>query len=259
MINRHLISFFLLLAMASLALSQTPEEIALPTKFVSIPKIPEDIIIDGILNEWNPASAIFISDKALQPYDDCSGIFYMMWDKRDLYFAVKVYDDDLIQGEHGERIHAEDGVQFDLDIDRDGDRNRTAFSDDDFQIGFSPGNFDDENPEIWGWNPGDGGRAMGSPENAEIASAEFGDGWIIEARINIGELNSDLTGIEEFHEGMVIGFGRCINDYEIAGEGGVSSGGAWEDTSKMYDVKLGGEMSIDNSLILSVAWGKLKK
>jgi len=259
MTNRYLLSIFPLLILASLASSQTPEEIALPAKFTSIPKISGIINVDAILNEWDPSSAIFISDKATQPLDDCSGIFYMMWDKRDLCFAAKVYDDDLIQGEHGERIHAEDGVQFDLDIDRDGDRNRTAFSDDDFQIGFSPGNFDDEKPEIWGWNPGNGGRAMGSPENAEIASVEFGEGWIIEARIDIGELNSDLTGIKEFREGMIIGFGRCINDYDIAGEGGVSSGGAWEDTSKMYDVKLGGEMPVDNNLVLLVTWGKLKK
>jgi len=52
---------------------------------------------------------------------------------------------------------------------------------------------------------------MDAPENAEIASVQFNGGWIMEARINISEFNPDLTGIEEFEEGMIIGFGRCIN------------------------------------------------
>jgi hypothetical protein len=101
---------------------------------------------------------------------------------------------------------------------------------------------------------------MNSPENAEIASAEFDGGWIIEARIGIDEFNSDLTGVERFEEGMKIGFGRCINDYDKkSGEGGVSSGGAWNDTSKMYDVELAGPFSVEPRLKLSTSWGFIKR
>ena len=100
---------------------------------------------------------------------------------------------------------------------------------------------------------------MGSPENAEIASEEFDDGWIIEARIGIDEFNSDLTGIEEFTEGMVIGFGRCINDYDLGNEGGVSSDGAWQDTSKMYDVEFGAKISVDYNHVIPITWANLRK
>lgn len=243
----------------SSALAQTPEETNLPDVLSGIPKASEPPVIDGDLKEWVLSSAIFLSDKSTQPLDDCSGVFCMMWDEGNLYFAAKVYDDELVQGMNGANTWQEDDVQFDLDVDREGDRNLVGYSDDDFQIGFSPGDFGQEKPEIWGWNPG-AGKPMNSPENAEIASAEFDGGWIIEARIGIDGFNSDLTGLEEFQEGMKIGFGRCINDYDKgSGDGGISSGGAWEDTSKMYDVELLGLLSVESVLKLTTSWGLIKR
>jgi len=243
----------------SSALAQTLEEMKLPDTFSGIPKASKPSAIDGDLGEWRLSSAIFASDKSTQPLDDCSGVFYMMWDEKNLYFAAKVYDNELVQGKTGASTWEEDDVQVDLDLDRGGDKNVFAYNDDDFQIGFSPGDFGQEKPEIWGWNPG-GGRSMDSPENAEIASAKFDGGWVIEARIGIDEFNSDLTGLGEFEEGMKIGFGRCINDYDKkSGEGGVSSGGAWENTSKMYDVELLGALSVEPRLRLRTSWGFVKR
>jgi len=242
----------------SSAFAQTPEETKLPSKFTGIPKAPSNVVIDSDLKEWSLSSAIFISDPSTQPLEDCSGVFYMMWDEKNLYFAAKVYDDDLVQGFNGADIFNEDDVQFDLDIDRNGDRNATGFNDDDCQTGFSPGDFAKEKPEIWGWNPGSG-KAVNMPEDSEIASAKFDKGWVIEARIGIEEFNADLTGIKKLEEGMTIGFGRCINDPDKDGEGGVSSGGAWEDTSKMYDVNLIGPYAITPRLKLATTWGLLKR
>lgn len=242
----------------SMAFAQTPEEIKLPEKFSEIPKVSGEITIDGDLKEWKLSHAIFVGDKSTQPFDDCSGIFFMMWDEENLYVAAKVYDDDLVQTATGAEIWKEDDVQFDLDIDRDGDKKVFGYNDDDFQIGFSPGDFAGDKPEIWGWNPG-GGKAMDKPENAEIASVKFDKGWIIEARIGINEFNADLIGLKKFEEGMKIGFGRCINDYDKGGEGGVSSGGAWQDTSKMNDVILAGSISIEPLMKLVTSWGYLKR
>jgi hypothetical protein len=242
----------------SLAFAQTPEEMELPDTLAEIPQALKPPVIDGDLKEWTLSAGIFVSEKATQTLQDCSGIFCMMWDENNLYFAAKVYDDELVQGKTGAAIWEEDDVQFDLDIDRGGDKNVTTFSDDDCQTGFSPGDFNGEKPEIWGWNPG-GGRPMDGPENAEIASAEFDKGWIIEARIGIDEFNADLTGLKKLEEGMKIGFGRCINDYDIkSGEGGVSSGGAWNDTSKMYDVELVGPLSVEPNQKLTTQWGDIK-
>jgi hypothetical protein len=254
------LKYFVIILMffVSSAFAQTPDELKLPKKLSEIPKVSGKVAIDGNLAEWSFLGAIFLSDESTQPLDDCSGIFYMMWDEKNLYFAAKVYDDELIQGKSGDQIHLEDGVQFDLDIDRDGDINKTSFSDDDFQIGFSPGNFADEKPEMWGWNPDGDGKAMDKPENAEIASSKFDKGWIIEARIGIDEFNADIFEIGKFSYGMKIGFGRCINDYDKAGEGGVSSDGAWHDTSKMYDVKLGAHLSVEKYQKATNCWGKIK-
>lgn len=247
-----------LLFFISYALAQTSEEKALPTTFSGIPQAPEPPVIDGDLGEWSLASAIFVSDKSIQPLDDCSGVFYMMWDEENLYLTAKVYDDDLVQGKSGSSIWQEDDVQFDLDLDRNGDKNIATYNDDDFQTGFSPGDFNKEEPEIWGWNPG-GGKAMGRPENAEIESSKFDGGWIIEARIGIDEFNADLIKLKKFEEGMKIGFGRCINDYDKDGEGGVSSGGAWNDTTKMYDVEFVGPLSVEAYLKHAILWGSIKR
>jgi hypothetical protein len=255
---KSLIFAVLLIVLTSLAFAQTPEEMELPDALTEIPQALKPPVIDGDLREWTLSAGIFVSEKATQPLNDCSGIFWMMWDENNLYFAAKVYDDELVQGKTGANIWEEDDVQFDLDIDRGGDKNVTAFSDDDCQTGFSPGDFDGEKPEIWGWNPGNG-RAMNGPENAEIASAQFDGGWIIEARIGIDEFNADLTDLKKLEEGMKIGFGRCINDYDIkSGEGGVSSGGAWNDTSKMYDVELVGPLSVEPNLKFITQWGDIK-
>ena len=257
--SRILIFIILSLFLTTSALAQTAEEKALPDVLAGIPKAPKSLLIDGDLREWSLSSAIFVSEKPTQPLEDCSGIFYMMWDENNLYFAAKVYDDELIQGEVGDAIHLEDDVQFDLDLDREGDILVSVYNDDDFQIGFSPGDFSNDVPEMWGWNPGGGGKLMERPQNAEIASSKFGNGWIIEARIGVDEFNSDLTGIAQFEEGMKIGFGRCINDYDIqSGDGGVSSGGAWQDTSKMYDVPLIGLLSVTPRLKIIESWGLIK-
>jgi len=256
--NKCLTLVIFLLFSISSVLAQTPEEMKLPTSLSGIPKAPETVTIDGDLGEWRLSTAIFVSDKATQPLEDCCGVFYMMWDEENLYFAAKVYDDDLIQGKPGPNTWEEDDVQFDLDLDRAGDKNTSAFNNDDFQIGFSPGDFKGEDPVIWGWNPG-GGRAMNAPVNAEINSAMFDKGWIIEARIGVDAFNADLTGIQKFEEGMTIGFGRCINDIDKAGEGGVSSGGAWQDTSKMYDVKFIGPFSVAPRMKLASSWGYIKR
>jgi len=255
---RSLVFIVLSVVLTASVLAQTPEEMELPETLAGISQALKPPVIDGDLKEWTLSAGIFVSEKPTQTLRDCSAIFCMMWDEKNLYFAARVYDDELVQGKIGDATWQEDDVQFDLDIDRGGDRNVTVFSDDDSQTGFSPGDFSGEEPEIWGWNPG-GGSPMNSPENAEIASTEFGDGWIIEARIGIDEFNADLTGVSKFELGMKIGFGRCINDYDIrSGDGGVSSGGAWNDTSKMNDVELVGPLSVEPNLKLITQWGDIK-
>ncbi|MBD3184320.1 hypothetical protein GF312_18700 [Candidatus Poribacteria bacterium] len=242
-----------------MASAQTPEEIALPKKLTEIPKAVPTPIIDGDLGDWPLLEmGAFISDENRQGLDDCSAVIMMMWDEQNLYFAAKVYDDDLIQGKVGDQLWMEDDIQFDLDIDRMGDITNPIFNADDFQIGFSPGDFKREKPEIYGWNPR-GETPMNAPENAKISSQKFKDGWTIEARIGLEDFNADLIGYAEFKEGMIFGFGRAINDYDTTGVGdGISSDGAWQDTSLMYELELTGPFDVKSQMKIISYWGKVK-
>jgi len=241
----------------SLAFSQ--EE--LPDTLTELRRTKQPPTIDGNLKEWKYASAMFASDTSTQPLDDCSAILYMMWDENNLYFAAKVNDESIVQDASGADIWKGDDVQFDIDLDWKGaEKEAPVYDDLNQQIGFSPGNFKNNPPAIWGWNPA-GKRTMGNPKDTEIAAAEFQEekykGYIIEARIGIDDLSGEM--LKTFSEGMKIGLGKCINDYDAqTGEGGISSGGAWENPQKMKSVELVGFMPVKQSGKLLATWAKIK-
>ncbi|MBM3235891.1 hypothetical protein FJZ31_06285 [Candidatus Poribacteria bacterium] len=251
--------FFIGLLVISVSFAFSQEEFPDILKEIKMTKKPPTI--DGNLEEWKYASAMFISDTSTQPLDDCSGTLYMMWDESNLYFAAKINDESILQNERGADIWKGDDVQFDLDLDWKGaEKESPVFDDLNQQIGFSPGNLKDNPPTIWGWNPG-GKRTIDNPKDAEIETAEFQEekyqGYIIEARIGIDDLSGGT--LKKFFEGMKIGVGRCINDYDARSEeGGVSSEGAWNNPQKMNGVELVGPMSVKASGQLLATWAKIK-
>lgn len=73
-----------------------------------------------------------------------------------------------------------DHVELWLDMDIKGDEGEAVNSDDDYQLGFSPGNFRDVVPEIHLWVP-----ALDIPPQGlgEIAARRTAEGYTLEARV----------------------------------------------------------------------------
>ncbi|MFP5503084.1 MAG: sugar-binding protein [Candidatus Sericytochromatia bacterium] len=71
--------------------------------------------------------------------DDISGEVRLMWDPAHLYLHATVMDDRVVPGAAGRELYRGDHLAVWLDHDHDGDFGRIARSQDDWQIGFSPG------------------------------------------------------------------------------------------------------------------------
>ncbi|MDD4879152.1 MAG: sugar-binding protein, partial [Candidatus Omnitrophica bacterium] len=67
-------------------------------------------------------------------------------------------------------------------------------SEDDFQIGLSPGNFSDIPPEVYIWTPN---VRINYKDIVEVKSSKTADGYVIEARIPKEVLFSGLAEIEK--------------------------------------------------------------
>ncbi len=145
--------------------------------------------IDGKLDDWITTTPIILNKKDQVQYgrgawtdrDDYSLKAYAMWDLYNVYFAFEIKDDKLVQTKTGQEIWEGDHVEFWLDLDLLGDYNEAMNSKDDYQFGFSPGNFDNLKPEIVIFTP------EIEPEQylpyVEIASTKTAEGYIVEVRI----------------------------------------------------------------------------
>ncbi|MBI4335275.1 MAG: hypothetical protein HY589_01320, partial [Candidatus Omnitrophica bacterium] len=149
-----------------------------------------DARVDGDLSDWPRVSPIEIAEKKYVVYGggawsgprDLSYRFYSMWDKEALYIAADVTDDRHIQEKTEGDMWEGDHLEVWFDVDCSGDWTEAVNSDDDYQFGFSPGNFSNLPPSVFVWTPS-------LPENIryreliEVASVKKPDGYTIEARI----------------------------------------------------------------------------
>jgi hypothetical protein len=127
----------------------------------ALPRGTTAVTIDGDLSEWDTSSPLVIQYKDNVVYgkggwfgnQDLSTKFYSMWDNEALYFAFDVTDDNVIQERTGTDIWEHDHIEFWIDADLMGDYNEAMNSNDDFQFGFSPGNFTTLKPEVIIWTP----------------------------------------------------------------------------------------------------------
>ena len=73
-----------------------------------------------------------------------------------------------------------DDVEIQLDIDLDGDFSSTLVSSDDYQLGFSPGNFGSLSPEAYRWYP----RSLEAYlTSVAVDAVQTASGYDLEARI----------------------------------------------------------------------------
>jgi len=166
------------------------------------------IKIDGNLEEWNNIEPfrIIAQDNvvygagAWEGKDDLSVKVWSAWDKTDLYLVFDVLDSKLVQERSGGDLWEGDHIELWLDVDLVSDLNEAVNSNDDFQIGLSPGNFSNLKPEVYIWTPSVDENLLGL---IEIAAQKKEDGYTIEVKIPQDVLFSSIeprVGVEPLTE-----------------------------------------------------------
>ena len=138
---------------------------------------------------------------------DLSGLLWVGWDNANLYLLTRVYDDVFVQESSGILLYQGDSVELQLDADLAGDFTSRVYSDDDWQIDFSPGNLLSANP-VWQWwvyrgIPGSG--------NVTLLTARHTDGYSLAATIPWSLLRVTPRA------GNVYGFAFNISDNDTPG------------------------------------------
>jgi hypothetical protein len=108
-------------------------------------------ILDGSLTEWSGGGVPltvphFGADNWFGP-EDLSGTAWLGWNENFLLLAVNVVDDAHVQTQRSWEIFRGDSVELWIDADLEGDFDIAAGNEDDFQFGFSPGDFAALTPE----------------------------------------------------------------------------------------------------------------
>ena len=151
--------------------------------------------IDGKLDDWILDNPIVLDHRVQVIYgrgswngeEDYSVKGYSMWDLYNLYFAFEVTDNTLVQDKTQADMWEGDHIEFWLDVDLLGDYNEAVNSKDDFQFGFSPGNFDDIEPEVYMYVP-ECDRAD-YLDKLDISAVKTENGYVIEVRIDASLFN----------------------------------------------------------------------
>ncbi len=141
------------------------------------------LVVDGDTSEW-PLD-YWIDTVVFQPSNwsgtnDNSARFATIWTTENIYLAVKVIDDVHVQTQSGKLLYQGDSLELQFDADLAGDFDSTQLSGDDFQLGFSPGDFAGISPEAYLWNPS---AQVGVPASVTVMAKTTTDGYMLEAVI----------------------------------------------------------------------------
>jgi hypothetical protein len=173
----------------------------------------DTITIDGDLSEWTTTA--YTANETV-PYagsgwsgaSDASATFYIAWDADNLYIAVKRTDDTFVQTAWGRYMYKGDDVEIQLDTDLAGDFYSASMSNDDYQIGFSPGNFGSLDAEVYRWFP----RSLEAwIKSADIAAKKDGNGYNLEVEIPWSAFGLTPTA------GSRYGFALSLSDNDTTG------------------------------------------
>ncbi len=172
--------------------------------------------IDGNLNEWLGVTPILAAHRTFEDAgwdgsEDLTAAWQLAWDNSNLYLAVTVSDDIHAQNQSGNLIFQGDSVDMQLDTNRAGDLSN-SLSGDDFQITFSPGDFNTLPPSVWRWTADSNGRIVDAPDHGIIVQAQrTATGYTIEAAVPWRDLNVTPSS------GMVLGASLNATDNDRVG------------------------------------------
>ena len=161
---------------------------------INIPYRTNEIIIDGSLADWQSSSILNIKNKNHVVYQinqkrwqgasDLSAEIRFLWDNDGIYLAFDITDNDISQSYTGHQMVTGDHIEVWFDIDYKTDEGKAYLNEDDFQLGFSPGNFKKVAPSVCMYLPGD--EETNDINLIDFKTAQKEDGYIIEAFIPNG-------------------------------------------------------------------------
>lgn len=141
--------------------------------------------IDGNFDEWNleryPVMNVVYGASNWSGEADLSGNIMVGWDENNLYIAGRVKDDTYAQNATGENIFQGDSVEVLLDTNVPADYYLNSLSQDDYQLGISPGTPTlNTNPEAYLWYPS---ALAGTRTKVKASAVAVDGGYRLEMKI----------------------------------------------------------------------------
>ncbi len=144
--------------------------------------------LDGDLADWSGVTWFKVDQKSSVVYgagawnwaQDLSYQVAFAWEPKAILIALDVRDDAHLQEKRGADMWEGDHVELWLDADLFGDYREAVNSNDDFQLGLSPGNFKDLPPEVHVWVPS---VRPETRKEIQVAARKKENGYAMEVRI----------------------------------------------------------------------------
>lgn len=159
---------------------------------LNIPKALVPLSIDGDLSDWagsgpNPflAPYVTLNRPRWKGENDLGAQFYFAWDDTNFYVAAVITDDVHVQlpTTRGYQLYKGDDVELWFDTDLNGDFDTRQANSDDFQLGLSPGNFNDLAPEAVFWNPVPRSADRNKMVKVAAVPRKGNNGYVLEAAV----------------------------------------------------------------------------
>ena len=170
--------------------------------------------INGDLSDWDlgiyPAAiAVYGVDKISDEADLTANVM-VGWDEDYMYIGARVKDEFYQQNATGKNIFKGDSVEILLDTNVGGDYYYDTLSDDDYQLGVSPGfTSKGSNPEAYLWFPA---IVEGSRSQVQIGILGTANGYHIELAIPWS-----VFGVTPY-TGQHFGFAFSVSDNDLGGQ-----------------------------------------
>ncbi len=195
-----------------------PKALSLPRPFTQEVHAVSGIKIDADLTDWPAEPTFTLNDKAQIVYSaganlwadakDLSAQVWVGWASEGLYFAFKVLDDKLVQSASDVSLWHGDYMELQLDTQLEKDYADDEMSDDDYQLGISPGDFAKVSPATVAWFGPMTAEQLKSIQQAQVKTA---DGYLLEVFIP-----KDALPLLTLSEGATLGMNVNPSDSDGA-------------------------------------------
>lgn len=196
----------------SYRLLQKGRNVPLRERSEKIPKLTASpvagsVTVDGDLSDWMNVSWMSVDKSSQVVYGtgawsgskDMSYKVAIGWEPDALLIALDATDNRVVQEKRGADMWEGDHLEVWIDADLMGDYNEAVNSSDDFQFGFSPGNFGSLPPEVHVWVPSIDPKDL---QKVQIAAKKTSSGYSLEVRLPASVIKNQ----GKFKAGYKLGF-----------------------------------------------------